>query len=205
VQARDEAKIRDHEARAFGKREFTLSPDPYGSGGLIRGRYDAAGYAVLTAALEALSTPWTQGITVPGAGPDGLGPVTGGAGADCGEDLGGRPGGSPAAGCGAHKDNRSPGQRRYDALIELGRRALHHPATSSGDGGKAQIRVTIPLTSLVDRHQPRPGALTAGGGVKRQPGPAVDAAGRQLAHLARAVTPLWRRQLGKPAWARRHP
>jgi len=51
VQGRDEAKILDHEARAFGKREFTLSPDPYGSGGLIRGRYDAAGYAVLTAAL----------------------------------------------------------------------------------------------------------------------------------------------------------
>jgi len=66
VQARDEAKIRDHEARAFGKREFTLSPDPYGSGGLIRGRYDAAGYAVLTAAREALSTPWTHGITGPG-------------------------------------------------------------------------------------------------------------------------------------------
>ncbi|MDQ4039931.1 MAG: 13E12 repeat family protein [Actinomycetota bacterium] len=42
VQARDEAKVRDHEQRAFGKREFTLSPDPYGSGGLIRGRYDAA-------------------------------------------------------------------------------------------------------------------------------------------------------------------
>ena len=30
VQARDEAKIREHEERAFGKREFTLSPDPYG-------------------------------------------------------------------------------------------------------------------------------------------------------------------------------
>ncbi len=41
VQARDEAKIRDHEARAFGKREFTMSPDPYGSAGTIRGRYDA--------------------------------------------------------------------------------------------------------------------------------------------------------------------
>ena len=52
VQARDEAKIRDHETKAFGKREFTLSPDPYGSGGLIRGRYDAAGYAVLTAAAK---------------------------------------------------------------------------------------------------------------------------------------------------------
>ena len=57
VQARDEAKIRDHEAKAFRGREFTLSPDPYGSGGLIRGRYDVAGYAVLTAALAALSTP----------------------------------------------------------------------------------------------------------------------------------------------------
>jgi len=45
--------------RAFGKREFTLSPDPYGSGGLIRGRYDAAGYAVLTAALDDLSAPPT--------------------------------------------------------------------------------------------------------------------------------------------------
>jgi len=118
VQARDEAKIRDHEAKAFGKREFTLSPDPYGSGGLIRGRYDAAGYAVLTAALDALSTPWTQGDT---------------------------------ADHGADKDTRSPAQRRYDAVVEIGRRSLHHPATTSGDGGKAQIRVTIPLTSLTVR------------------------------------------------------
>ena len=59
MQARGEAKIGDHEARAFGKREFTLSPDPYESGGLIRGRYDAAGYAVLTAALDNLSAPPT--------------------------------------------------------------------------------------------------------------------------------------------------
>ena len=49
------------------------------------------------------------------------------------------------------KDERSPAQRRYDAIIEIGRRQLHHPATSCGDGGKAQIRVTIPLTSLTDR------------------------------------------------------
>ena len=41
MQARDEAKIRDHQEKAFGKREFTLSPDPYGSAGVIRGRYDA--------------------------------------------------------------------------------------------------------------------------------------------------------------------
>jgi len=134
VQARDEAKICDHEARAFGKREFTLSPDPYGSGGLIRGRYDAAGYAVLTAALEALSTPWTQGANPPlGAGVTGL---------DGHDEAGGLDGG---------KDDRSPAQRRYDAVIEVHRRALHHPATTTGDGGKAQIRVTIPLTSLTDR------------------------------------------------------
>ena len=112
------AKIRDHEQRAFGKREFTLSPDPYGSGGLIRGRYDAAGYAVLTAALEALCTPWSDGIT-----------------ADLGQD----------------KDDRTPAQRRYDAIVEVSRRSLHHPTTSSGDGGKAQIRVTIPLACLTER------------------------------------------------------
>jgi len=123
VQARDEAKIREHEARAFRGREFTLSPDPYGSGGLIRGRYDVAGYAVITAALDALSAPWTNGITDPG-GPGGLG---------------------------GEKDTRSPAARRYDALIEILRRQLHHPATSSGDGGKAQVRVTIPLQSLTDR------------------------------------------------------
>ena len=99
--------------RAFGNREFTPSPDPYRSGGLIRGRYDAAGYAVLTAALDALSAPQPEG-------PDG------------------------------EKDERSPAQRRYDAVVEIGRRQLHHP-TTSGDGGKAQIRVTIPLHSLTDR------------------------------------------------------
>ncbi|MBA3409762.1 MAG: DUF222 domain-containing protein [Geodermatophilaceae bacterium] len=36
MQTRDEAKIRDHQAKAFGKREFTLSPDPYGSGGKVQ-------------------------------------------------------------------------------------------------------------------------------------------------------------------------
>ncbi|MDQ3734396.1 MAG: HNH endonuclease [Actinomycetota bacterium] len=114
VQARDEAKVRDHEAKAFGKREFTMSPDPYGSAGLIRGRYDAEGAAVITAALDALSMPLPEGV-------DGT------------------------------KDQRSPGQRRYDAILEVCRRQLHHPATSSGDGGKAQIRVTIPLQCLTDR------------------------------------------------------
>ncbi|MDQ3505064.1 MAG: HNH endonuclease [Actinomycetota bacterium] len=114
VQARDEAKICDHEAKAFGKRELTFSPDPYGSAGTIRGRYDPAGYAVLTAALEALSAPLTET-------PDG------------------------------EKDTRSPGARRYDAFVEIARRGLHHPATGSGDGGKAQIRVTIPLASLTGR------------------------------------------------------
>lgn len=114
VQARDEAKIRDHEARAFGKRELTFSPDPYGSGGTIRGRYDADGAAIIHAALDALSAPL------------------------------------PETGCG-EKDERSPAMRRYDALLEVLRRHLHHPATSSGDGGKAQIRITIPLASLTDR------------------------------------------------------
>lgn len=114
VQARDEAKIREHEAKAFGKREFTLSPDPYGSAGTIRGRYDAEGAAIIAAALDALSAPQPEST-------DG------------------------------EKDRRSPAQRRYDALLEVLRRQLHHPATSSGDGGKTQIRVTIPLASLIDR------------------------------------------------------
>ncbi|MBA3367858.1 MAG: DUF222 domain-containing protein, partial [Geodermatophilaceae bacterium] len=63
-----------------------------------------------------------------------------------GGDLGADPGQGPGV-----KDQRSPGQRRYDAIVEIGRRHLHHPATSSGDGGKAQIRVTIALQSLTDR------------------------------------------------------
>lgn len=119
VQARDEAKIRDHEEKAFGKRELTFSPDPYGFGGTIRGRYDAAGYAVITALLEPLCAPWSEVSAVPV-------PVTG-------------------------KDQRSKAQRRYDALVEVCRHGLHHPSTSSGDGGKAQVRVTIPLASLADR------------------------------------------------------
>lgn len=125
VQARDEAKIRDHEAKAFRGRELTLSPDPYGSGGLIRGRYDAAGYAVIAAALDALSCPWSEGAAASG-------------------EIG-------IAGFGESIDQRTPAQRRYDALVEVCRRHLHSPATTSGDGGKAQIRVTIPLASLVYR------------------------------------------------------
>jgi len=125
MQARDEAKIRDHEQKAFGKRELTFSPDPYGSGGTIRGRYDAAGYAVITAVLEPLCAPWSTSTADPGTGP-------------CQD---------PAAG----KDLRSAAARRYDALIEALRGQLHHPATTSGDGGKAQIRVTIPLAFLTGR------------------------------------------------------
>jgi len=49
------------------------------------------------------------------------------------------------------KTPAAPGARRYDALIEILRRHLHHPATTSGDGEKAQIRVTIPLRSLTGR------------------------------------------------------
>ena len=78
---------------------------------------------MLTAALDALTTPWTHGNT---------GPHT-----DRTADLG--------ADHGADTDTRSPAQRRYDAIVEIGRRQLHHP-TTSGDGGKAQIRVTIPCT-----------------------------------------------------------
>ncbi len=50
----------------------------------------------------------------------------------------------------AGRDLRSPTQRRYDAVIEICRRDLHHPATAS-EGGKAQVRVTIPLTTLTVR------------------------------------------------------
>lgn len=57
VQARDEAKIRDHEEQAHGRREFTMTPDPYGSGGTIRGRYDATGAAIIQAAVDALAAP----------------------------------------------------------------------------------------------------------------------------------------------------
>ena len=42
-------------------------------------------------------------------------------------------------------------RRRYDAFVEIACRGLHHPVTGSGDGGKAQIRVTIPLASLTGR------------------------------------------------------
>ncbi len=129
VQARDEAKIRDHEKRAFGKRGLSFTPDPYGSGGTIRGRYDAAGYAVIAAALEPLCTPWSD---VP----------AGDAGAD--------PGIGPWTVLVAGKDLRGPAARRYDAFVEVCLRGLHHPATAS-EGGKAQIRVTIPLASLRDR------------------------------------------------------
>lgn len=75
MQARDEAKLRDHEDTAHGWRGFTMTPDRV-------------------------------------------------------------------------KDSRTPGQRRYDAIVDILRHHLHHPTTSSGDGEKAQIRVTIPLTSL---------------------------------------------------------
>jgi len=114
VQARHEAKVRDHEERAFGKRGLTLSPDPYGSAGTIRGRYDAAGGGVIAAVLDALSAPLPESL-------DG------------------------------EKDSRPPEARRYDAFVEICRRELHHPTSTSGDGGKAQIRVTIPLACLIDR------------------------------------------------------
>ncbi len=48
-------------------------------------------------------------------------------------------------------DLRSAAARRYDALHELCRRRLHAEPTGSGDGGKIQLRVTVPLEVLQGR------------------------------------------------------
>lgn len=114
VQARDEKKLLEREKRAFDKRAFNLSDDPYGPGGSIRGLSEAEGAAIIRAALDPLSAPRPVGI-------------------------------------GAEKDSRSAEQRRYDALVELCRRYLAHPASTSGDSGKTQLRITIPLESLTER------------------------------------------------------
>jgi len=57
VQARDEKKLLEKEKKAFDKRALTLSDDPYGPGGSIRGRMEAEGAAIIRAALDVLSAP----------------------------------------------------------------------------------------------------------------------------------------------------
>ena len=114
VQARDEKKLLEKEKKAFDKRALTLSDDPYGPGGSIRGRMEAEGAAIIRAALDVLSAPAQADI-------DG------------------------------NRHLRSAEQRRYDALVEICRRHLAHPASGSGAGGKTQLRITIGLESLTQR------------------------------------------------------
>lgn len=52
------------------------------------------------------------------------------------------------AGIDGQPDPRSADQRRYDAFVEICRRRLAHPASGTGDGGKAQLRVTISMDEL---------------------------------------------------------
>ena len=66
VQARDEQPIRDREDGAHHGRELTLTPSATGSGGTLRAKLDAAGYATLSAYLAAATAPRVQ----PGGGSD---------------------------------------------------------------------------------------------------------------------------------------
>ena len=59
-------------------------------------------------------------------------------------------------------DLRSAAARRYDALHELCRRSLHAAPTGSGDGGKVQLRVTVPLEVLEHRLTGAGSVLDAG-------------------------------------------
>lgn len=112
-QQAQENKLERAERSAYAERGFTLSPDTFGSGSLIRGSGWTGGDAIISAALDALAAPRPA---------DQAGP-----------------------------DLRSAAARRYDALHELCRRSLHSEPTGSGDGGKVQVRVTVPLEVLEHR------------------------------------------------------
>lgn len=58
---------------------------------------------------------------------------------------------APAPADDSGPDLRSAAARRYDALHEICRRSLHADHSSSGDGGKTQVRITIPLDVLEQR------------------------------------------------------
>lgn len=111
-QAHDD-KLDTAERGAYAERGFTLSPDTFGSGSLIRGSGWAGGDAIIAAALDSLAAPRPADQTGP--------------------------------------DPRSAAARRYDALHELCRRSLHATPAGSGDGGKVQLRVTVPLEILEGR------------------------------------------------------
>lgn len=112
-QQAQEDKLERAERGAYAERGFTLSPDTFGSGSLIRGSGWAGADAIISAALDALAAPRPAD--------------------DSGPDL------------------RSAAARRYDALHELCRRSLRAEPTGSGDGGKVQLRITVPLEVLEGR------------------------------------------------------
>jgi hypothetical protein len=58
-------------------------------------------------------------------------------------------------------DERSPGQRRADALAELARRTLEHGQLPQTGGVRPQLTITVDLDSLLGRH---PGLGGEGGG-----------------------------------------
>lgn len=87
---------------------------------------------------------------------------------------------APHAADDAGPDLRSAAARRYDALHEICRRLLRSQATTSGEGGKVQVRVTVPLEVLEAR--------LAGAGTILDTGQALSPAlARQLACDAQII------------------
>jgi len=141
-QQAQEDKLERAERSAYAGRGFTLRPDTFGSGSLIRGSGWAGADAIISAALDALAAPRPAD--------------------DSGPEL------------------RSAAARRYDALHELCRRSLHRQADGSGDGGKVQLRVTVPPEVLERR--------LAGSGTVLATGQALSAAlARRLACDAQLI------------------
>lgn len=161
-------------ARFFAERGLTLSRDRIGSGSLIRGTGWVGGDAIIGAAIDALAAPRPADDTGP--------------------------------------DRRSAPARRYDALVEVCRRQLRHTphrahpgsddtghspgnrigagGAGTGDGGKAQVRVTIPLEVLESR--------LAGSGVLLDSGQPISAGlARRLACDAQLI-PLVLGSTGEP-------
>ena len=168
-----DADRRGFDPDAFARRHLTLSPDATGMV-LVRGQLDPVAGARLIAALDHLAAPAPATRAGTGAGRTG--------GADGGRSAGGdgRGGGGDDGGGDDHgqarvrvRDQRTPGQRRADALGTL---ATHGAAAArAGTRGGEPPRTLVHAT--LDQLLERPGA---GRAVCEQTGPVGAAALRGL-------------------------